>query len=692
MLSNGFISASGAVDLRASQAVRLFAGAFTVAEGGPPDTRFGVNAPYVLLAQTDRPNADFLVLPTVHGGLSKQDPTGAFAVHGNTVDVRDRVSFGANGYFLLQGRVLRTVDGQGYGSVSLAADGDLRFLRGAVADGMTILATPGSVALAGARIYPAAQARAVVESGYYGKRQPLVLSRVGADESAPYSAFGELSLTASRIDHGAALWAPLGNLSLNAEQLSLLPGSLTSVSARGLVMPYGGTVDGVAYAYGGKPVVPNRPGEYGKIALSGKLDAAPGSRIDLSGGGELLGAAFVSGRGGSSDARYTPLMRIDPAGGGFSLPGLATNPVYAVVPGAQATVAPTAAEAGEGAPLIGRQIQIGAGVPGLSAGTYTLMPASYALLPGAFRVEIDGRVAPGSVVPGQAALAMRNGSWSLPASFSVAGTAIRDALPSQVIVTSAQTLRGYSQYNETSYARYVLEDAQRRGMPRAMLERDAKLLSIDVGVDGRLDFQGRADFRPAEGGRGGELALRGTAIEVLADGAAATPGMSSYYASTLNGFGASRISVGGQARSSATGGANVLTFESQARSVTLRDGALLRAPQVFVSAGGITLEAGAAIDTIGAGRAYYDSAEGYLYSPGRSAVLALSNGLITMLAPDAPQGPRAIRRERSRSAPAPACAPGPPGSTPRARWPRPPTAASSWASRPATARVSWRCR
>ena len=115
--------------------------------------------------------------------------------------------------------------------------------------------------------------------------------------------------------------------------------------------------------------------------------------------------------------------------------------------------------------------------------------------------------------------------------------------------------------------------------------------------------------------------------------------MSSYYASTLNGFGASRISVGGQARSSATGGANVLTFESQARSVTLRDGALLRAPQVFVSAGGITLEAGAAIDTIGAGRAYYDSAEGYLYSPGRSAVLALSNGLITMLAPDAPQGP-----------------------------------------------------
>ena len=614
-----------------------FAGAFTVAEGGPPDTRFGVNAPYVLLAQTDRPNADFLVLPTVHGGLSKQDPTGAFAVHGNTVDVRDRVSFGANGYFLLQGRVLRTVDGQGYGSVSLAADGDLRFLRGAVADGMTILATPGSVALAGARIYPAAQARAVVESGYYGKRQPLVLSRVGADESALYSAFGELSLTASRIDHGAALWAPLGNLSLNAEQLSLLPGSLTSVSARAGDAPWRHR-GWRGYAYGGKPVVPNRPGEYGKIALSGKLDAAPGSRIDLSGGGELLGAAFVSGRGGSSDALHAAdadrsgRRRVQPA-----RPG--DQSCHAVVPGAQATVAPTAAEAGEGAPPdrpadpdrggragpVGGHLHADAGQLCLAAGR----------IPGRDRRPRRARQrCPGTSGAGHAQWLLEPARELLRRRY---GHTRRAAVAGDRHVGAE--LRGYSQYNETSYARYVLEDAQRRGMPRAMLERDAKLLSIDVGVDGRLDFQGRADFRPAEGGRGGELMLRGTAIEVLADGAAATPGMSSYYASTLNGFGASRISVGGQARSSATGGANVLTFESQARSVTLRDGAPLRAPQVFVSAGGITLEAGAAIDTIGAGRAYYDSAEGYLYSPGRSAVLALSNGLITMLAPDAPQGP-----------------------------------------------------
>ena len=39
-------------------------------------------------------------------------------------------------------------------------------------------------------------------------------------------------------------------------------------------------------------------------------------------------------------------------------------------------------------PLPGETITIGAGVPGLAAGTYTLLPAYYALLPGAFRVEV----------------------------------------------------------------------------------------------------------------------------------------------------------------------------------------------------------------------------------------------------------------------------------------------------------------
>ena len=78
----------------------------------------------------------------------------------------------------------------------------------------------------------------------------------------------------------------------------------------------------------------------------------PGSLLDLRGGGELRGAGFVSGRGGSTDARMSPLMQVGPQGG-FTLPSLATNPVYAIVPGIQPGHAPSGGERGASTPVAG---------------------------------------------------------------------------------------------------------------------------------------------------------------------------------------------------------------------------------------------------------------------------------------------------------------------------------------------------
>jgi len=191
------------------------------------------------------------------------------------------------------------------------------------------------------------------------------------------------------------LRAPLGKIVLGDDLLSttrevhLLPGSLTSVSGAGLVMPYGGTTDGIDYRYNGKSVVLDGiSGETSGVSIGTQFaDVQSGAVIDLSGGGDLRGAGFVSGRGGSTDARFNPLVR-NAADGTFSLPGLASNPVYAIVPGNQSSYAPMLAEAGAVDPRIGQQITIGAGVPGLAAGTYTLLPSTFALMPGAFRVEI----------------------------------------------------------------------------------------------------------------------------------------------------------------------------------------------------------------------------------------------------------------------------------------------------------------
>ena len=63
--------------------------------------------------------------------------------------------------------------------------------------------------------------------------------------------------------------------------------------------------------------------------LSGHtLTGHQGAVLDLSGGGELRGAAFVAGRGGSVDILRTPLVNANPT---FTN-SAAGNAIYAIVP------------------------------------------------------------------------------------------------------------------------------------------------------------------------------------------------------------------------------------------------------------------------------------------------------------------------------------------------------------------------
>ena len=59
------------------------------------------------------------------------------------------------------------------------------------------------------------------------------------------------------------------------------------------------------------------------------------------------------------------------------------RPIYAVIPGFKG-LAPYNPEYSGTNTLVGQQVYL-SGVPGLPAGTYTLLPAQYATQPGAFR-------------------------------------------------------------------------------------------------------------------------------------------------------------------------------------------------------------------------------------------------------------------------------------------------------------------
>nr|WP_242487538.1 hypothetical protein [Pseudomonas sp. TH05] len=552
--------------------------------------------------------------------------------------------------------------------MQLTSQGDLRFLAGAGADVIakgisTQLLTHGDMTLRAAQLYPATEVGARVLAGYVGAGNGLLLNfdpartltigRSGnAELAVPYSAFGRLQLGAATIKQGGVLRAPLGLIeigNLGATRVELLPGSVTSVSGKGLVLPYGGTVDGQLYKYNGKNVTflgqgalvnENSDLSVGVILGGQSVKVLPEATVDLSGGGELLGAGFISGRGGSTDARYSPLVQIG-ANGGFVLPwAWAPTRIYAIVPGVQPGYAPVAAEGGAVDPMIGQQISIGAGVPGLAAGTYTLMPSTYALMPGAFRIEINGLAGLGSEGTAQQ---LRNGSWSTAGRLSVAHTGIGNSVASQVILTPAETLRRYSQYNETGYAQFALADAAKLGVPRPLLPVDAKTLKLALYAGAGAEafsFEGIGRFEAAAGGYGGTVAVLNSGfggIEVVKAGNAASSGFGGVTLDdrSLNALGAARLMLGGLTLVKYGQGGNYITLASgtnaMSGSITLRQGASLAAPEVFLVAGNgqIVLEQGASINSIGRGRASYDARDGFIYQ--MSNLLAVSNGLLNVI-------------------------------------------------------------
>ncbi|TQH70370.1 filamentous hemagglutinin N-terminal domain-containing protein [Pseudomonas aeruginosa] len=668
LFSDGLLSFAGDLELSLAQRLRLYSGALGLGEGAAGDSRVRLSAPSLLLAgafvNEAAENNETQPLSTGLFEVSRQPSEALFEASAQVLDIRDSLVFGSRGSFRDASGGTQTIDRRGFDRVELSSTGDIRLLAGnatPVERINTQVLSGGDLLIRAAQLYPGTGAGARILAGYgyqadgaaaaFDPARSLRIERSDATTpEQPLAVFGRLSLGAASVVQGGVVRAPLGYLEIgqNADKVELLSGSLTSVSGAGLTLPYGGTVDGQVWRYAGEEIALTGVGgsfnERGimdtGVDLGGRsVRVASGATLDLSGGGELLGAGFVSGRGGSTDARYNPLVRFDEEGR-FDLPGLADNPIYAIVPGVQ-RIAPVAAEGGAVDPLVGQQISIGSGVPGLSAGTYTLLPSTYALLPGAYRVELNGQAGLGRAAPTQL---MRSGSWSLAGQLSLAGTGVRDELFRQVLLTPADVLRRHSQYNETSYSDFAMADAARRGIPRPMLPVDARSLRLDLLAGGGADalaFDGTGLFQAARGGYGGSLVVLGNnqRIEIVGAGAQASEGFQgvTLRADDLNAFGAARMVIGSTPAVLYGQGGNYVTFDitDGAQSIVLRNGAELAAPEVFLLANrpgeAISLEQGAAIVTLGRGAAAYDARDGFLYASGGRSMLALSNGVLNVL-------------------------------------------------------------
>ncbi|WZB76526.1 hypothetical protein WJ972_13270 [Achromobacter insuavis] len=278
-------------------------------------------------------------------------------------------------------------------------------------------------------------------------------------------------------------------------------------------------------------------------------------------------------------------------------------------------------------------------------GTYTLLPANFAMLPGAFRVEAG---APGVFDAAQAA-STRGGSWVTTGRMTAPGVSPGAVPASQLLVTPGDVVRRHAQYNETSYNAFLVANAARTGTPLPMQLADAGMLRLKLtpgaGREGTpaLSFGGVARFSAAPGstGAGGTLAVdvRGGGLEILGPGQA--PALAGPWRGRLRGraqrlasgpHGAGGV-IGASTQADSLGG---ISLSGDAQRVLVRGGASLYAPEIVLFSpnnGNITIQQGAVLSTVGLGPAPQDARGGYYYSVQTNGALVLSNGLVNLRPP-----------------------------------------------------------
>src|SRR5262249_23307691 len=146
------------------------------------------------------------------------------------------------------------------------------------------------------------------------------------------------------------------------------------------------------------------------------------------------------------------------------------------------------------------------GVPGLPAGYYTLLPAQYAVLPGAYRVVARPGADPrtSAVLPDGTALAA-----GFYASSDHRG---RDATVTIFEVQSRDVWRQYSEYNTTSANAFFgnLEVLHTDVAPYR--PQDAGRLAISASPE--LTLKAQTLFETVDGGRGGRVDISGQDLQI----------------------------------------------------------------------------------------------------------------------------------------------------------------------------------
>ncbi|WP_345714444.1 filamentous hemagglutinin family protein [Luteolibacter yonseiensis] len=447
---------------------------------------------------------------------------------------------------------------RGIGQAGLtAADGDIR--------GYGTFTIAGDLTLKAGQIHPVTASDFNIFAYDYqngGLRRGSVTIQSSGTRNLPLSAGGNLRIMASEIVQGGVLRAPFGTITLGwdgtgtapkdlltgnalavpvTKHLTLSSGSTTSVSAvdpatgKGIVIPYGINTDGNSWIDPrGVDITASGLPERNIVLAGEDVSTLTGSVIDVRGGGDLHAYRWVQGLGGPTDI-------------------LASNTSFAIIPGYDSSVAPIAdfnAAAGggyaNGTLKAGDRIYLN-GSKSLPAGYYTLLPARYALLPGAVLVSPSTNNGAGSIeMPDKSSVVSGYRYNDLNSDREI------PTLSTRFEVATSKVVRARAEYEDYLSNSFLVESAVK-------LNKDIPLLAKDSGSilfksSGSMTLLGSVASASVTGGRGASVDISTARDIVISNGSVpAAAGVVALDANALNAFGAESLLIGGYRTKSASG-------------------------------------------------------------------------------------------------------------------------------------------
>jgi len=414
----------------------------------------------------------------------------------------------------------------------------------------------------------------------------------GAWADVSLSPAGRLEFAAKTITQDGTVTAPLGEIVFNAPggKVSLGAGSITSVATdRELLFGYT-TESGSSWNYQG--AVNSLPGKSIRIDAADTV-VASGARLDLSGGGDALAWEFTAGPGGKNDvlSGSTATFAIIPGWKGVSATdGELQQGYLAASTGAIPTL------------KVGDLVSLGANQAGLT-GSYVLLPARYAVLPGAYLVSVkstDNTVLGGGRQQADGSMLVSGSRLAINADGS---TTAYSASKLTLELASSSVVGARAKYTTTQASEFFYDQAG------ANLPGDAGRLTAigrtSLAFDPAIVAMRQAEIAAADGrkraGQGLEIDLAAPKLLVSDNTAAPNASWSKLDQDKLNALGASSLLLGG-ARTIIGDETHIETIASEL--VVSNSGKALTAAELLLAAQDkLTVTTGSRIDSVGAAKA-----------------------------------------------------------------------------------------